>query len=94
VLALISTIDIGGDDLPGVVGRIGVLFLVLALAHAITLGVLSRIRGEQQAEGVMNRGLRRRQEPPGPIVTPVADQESGYPEGSPPLENRSPYTTP
>src|SRR3954453_11898830 len=44
LLALLSTIPLGGSSLPGVVGRIGVLLLVLALAHAVPLGVLARIR--------------------------------------------------
>ena len=77
VLALISTIDLGGSDLPGVVGRIGVLLLILALAHAITLGVLARIRGEQEVEAVVGRGARPHVEPEqqGTTVTPVPGQE-------------------
>ncbi|MEQ0564115.1 hypothetical protein ABJI51_33960 [Amycolatopsis sp. NEAU-NG30] len=94
VLALISTIEMGGSDLPGVVGRLGVLLLILALAHAITLGVLARIRGEQEVEAVVHRGPRQRVEPEqqAPTVTPVPGQDGRYPAASPSLENRSPYT--
>ncbi|WP_290059313.1 hypothetical protein [Amycolatopsis solani] len=93
VLALISTIDMGGSDLPGVVGRLGVLLLILAIAHAITLGVLARIRGEQEVEAVVQRGGRRqRVEPQTPTVTPVPGQAGQYPDVSPTLENRSPYS--
>ncbi|MEU0537636.1 hypothetical protein [Amycolatopsis tolypomycina] len=93
VLALISTIDMGGSDLPGVVGRIGVLLLILALAHAITLGVLARIRGEQEVEAVVQRGPRPRVEADqGPTVTPVPGQDGRYPAASPSLENRAPYS--
>ncbi|RSM37115.1 hypothetical protein DMA12_37995 [Amycolatopsis balhimycina DSM 5908] len=96
VLALISTIDMGSSDLPGVVGRIGVLLLILALAHAITLGVLARIRGEQEVEAVVQRGPRQRiqPEPQGPTVTPVPGQDGRYPAASPSLEDRSPYSAP
>jgi len=94
VLALVSTIDMGGSDLPGIVGRLGVLLLILALAHAITLGVLARIRGEQEVEAVVQRGNRQRMEPGGPTVAPVPGQEGRYPDVSPSLENRSPYTAP
>ncbi|WP_410675985.1 hypothetical protein [Amycolatopsis sp. cmx-4-68] len=97
VLALISTVNLGGSDLPGVVGRLGVLLLILAVAHAITLGVLARIRGEQEVEAVVQRG-NRQQLPPeqaAPTVTPVPGQEGGrYPDVSPSLENRSPYSAP
>ncbi|QKV80892.1 hypothetical protein [Amycolatopsis sp. Hca4] len=94
VLALISTIEMGGSDLPGVVGRIGVLLLILALAHAITLGVLARIRGEQEVEAVVQRGPRPRvdTEQQAATVTPVPGQDGRYPAASPSLENRSPYT--
>lgn len=95
VLALISTINLGGSDLPGVVGRIGVLLLVLAIAHGVTISVLSHIRGEQQVEGVMNRP-RQFVEPEqqGTVVTPVPGQEGRYPDVSPTLDSRAPYETP
>ncbi|HWD06237.1 MAG TPA: hypothetical protein VG674_27730 [Amycolatopsis sp.] len=78
VLALVSTIDFGGSDLPGVVGRLGVMLLILALAHAITLAGLSHIRGEKEAETLMEHGIRARRPDPAaqqPTVTtaPVAD---------------------
>jgi hypothetical protein len=94
VLALVSTIDMGGSDLPGVVGRLGVLLLILALAHAITLGALARIRGEQEVEAVVQRGGRQRPEPelPSTTIAPVPGQEGRYPDVSPSLENRSPYS--
>ncbi|MEV7548910.1 hypothetical protein AB0N89_04725 [Amycolatopsis sp. NPDC089917] len=95
VLALLSTIDLGGSDLPGVVGRLGVLLLVLAIAHAITLSVLSRIRGEQEAEAVINRPKQRVEpEQQGTTVTPVPGQEGRYPAASPSIEQQAPYTTP
>ena len=94
--ALLSTIAVGGSDLPGVVGRIGVLLLILALAHAITLGVLARIRGEQEVEAVVQRGPRPRveAEQQGTTVTPVPGQDGRYPAASPSLENRAPYSAP
>ena len=93
VLALVSTIDIG-VGLTGVVARVGVLLLILALAHAITIAALSRIRGEQEVEAVVQRGPRQRVEPEqqGPTVTPVPGQPGTYPDVSPSLENRSPYS--
>jgi hypothetical protein len=95
VLALVSTIDIGGD-LPSVIARVGILLLILALAHAITLGALARIRGEQEVEAVIQRGPRQRVEPEqqGTTVTPVPGQEGRYPDVSPSLEQRPPYTAP
>lgn len=96
VLALVSTIHLGGSDLPGVVARLGVLLLILALAHAITITALARIRGEQEVEAVVQRGGRARveSEQQGTTVTPVPGQEGRYPDVSPSLENRSPYSAP
>ncbi|MEU0795752.1 hypothetical protein ABZ342_37300 [Amycolatopsis sp. NPDC005961] len=95
ILALMSTIDLG-DGIPGVVKRVGVLLLILAIAHAITLAVLSRIRGEQEVEAVVQRGPRPQQrvepEPQRPTVTPAPGQPGTYPDVSPSLENRSPYS--
>ncbi|WP_329059431.1 hypothetical protein [Amycolatopsis sp. NBC_01480] len=95
LLALLSTIPLGDSDLPGVVGRLGALLLVLAIIHAITLGVLSRIRGEQVGEAVVNRRMSRSEaEQRGAVVTPVPGQEGSYPDVSPSLEHRAPYSTP
>ncbi|MEU8635753.1 hypothetical protein AB0C38_26610 [Amycolatopsis sp. NPDC048633] len=94
VLALVSTIDIG-VGITGVVARVGVLLLILALAHGITLAALSRIRGEQEVEAVVQRGGRQQRvepEPQGPTVTPAPGQPGTYPQVSPSLENRSPYS--
>lgn len=94
VLALVSTISLGGSDLPGVVGRIGVLLLILAVAHGITIGALAHIRGEQQVEGVLARGPRPQVEPEqqGTTVTPVPGQEGRYPNVSPTLDSQPPYS--
>jgi hypothetical protein len=95
VLALVSTINLGGD-LPSIIARGGVLLLILAVAHAITLAALARIRGEQEVEAVVQRGPRQRVEPEqqGTTVTPVPVQDGRYPDVSPPLENRPPYPAP
>ncbi len=50
VLALISTIDMSaGNAFEAVVARLGVVLLVLALAHAITIWALTRLRSRQRA---------------------------------------------
>lgn len=97
VLALISTVSLGGSDLPGVVGRLGVLLLILALAHAVTLGALARIRGEQDVADVIahrDERVARRSETDlqAPTVTPVPGQPGRHPDVSPTLEQRSPYS--
>lgn len=48
VVALISVPDLGATGVEDVVLRSGVLLLVLALAHAVTIGVLARLRARQQ----------------------------------------------
>ncbi|WP_235022418.1 hypothetical protein [Amycolatopsis alkalitolerans] len=56
VLALLSTVRFpGGGSLPGVVGRLGVLLLIVAVAHGIAIGVLTRLREEQAVEDYRNR---------------------------------------
>ncbi|GAA3523636.1 hypothetical protein GCM10022222_02220 [Amycolatopsis ultiminotia] len=95
LLALLSTIPLGDGDLPGVVGRLGVLLLVLALVHAITLALLGRMRGEQVGEAaVANRRISAREADrmPTTTVTPVPGQDGRNPDVSPSLENRAPYS--
>ncbi|HVV12789.1 hypothetical protein [Amycolatopsis sp.] len=101
-LALISTIDFpGGSSLPSVVGRIGVMLLVLALAHAITLGVLARMREEQVVEEMQTRGpgMDPRVQAPvdqqlnEPVVSPVPGQDGRSPQVSPSFEQDGPYSS-
>lgn len=95
MLALISTIGFpGGSSLPGVIGRLGVLMLVLALAHGITVGVLTRMREEQVVEIVntrLNAPVDRRLREP--VVDPVPGQEGRRPQASPSIDGTMPYTT-
>lgn len=59
VLALISTIHIAADTpAESVVLRLGVVLLVLALAHGITVSALTRIRNRLEVE---NATMRRMQ---------------------------------
>lgn len=100
VLALMSTIDFpGGSSMTGIIGRVGVMLLVLALAHAITLGVLTRMREEQVVEhvnarinapvdGPVDRTQRRYR---GTRVGPVADPDEVRPTST--VDQRAPYTT-
>jgi hypothetical protein len=50
VLALISTINVGGTEvLPRIVTKLGVVLLLLALAHGLTIAILTRIRERQRS---------------------------------------------
>jgi hypothetical protein len=65
VLALFSTFSFGGDDaLVRIVTKLGVILLLIAAAHGLTIAVLTRIRERQ-------RQLRLLQE-----VTPAEDAVS------------------
>jgi hypothetical protein len=92
LVALLSTINLGGSSLPGVIGRLGVLLLVLAVAHGITIGVLSRIRDEQVDESIVTQRAEQNNKPhqDGSSVNPV----SGHPVASPALDYQMPYSTP
>lgn len=51
VLALISTIEMNlGSAIETIVARVGVMLLVLALAHGITIWVLAKIRSRQREQ--------------------------------------------
>lgn len=100
VLALMSTIDFpGGSSMAGIIGRVGVMLLVLALAHAITLGVLTRMREEQVVESVNTR-LNAPVDRPvdatqgryaDPRVGPAPTADEVRPNST--VEGRMPYTT-
>ena len=48
IVALVSTVGLAGDPFQALVTRTGVLLLVLAVTHGITLGALARLRGKQR----------------------------------------------
>lgn len=74
VLALISLIPFpGGDSLPSVVGRLGVVLLLLGLAHGIVIGVLNRQREEQAVEEMNARMM------PGQTRAPIDNEISPAP---------------
>jgi hypothetical protein len=51
VLALLSTISLGGDSaVQSLVMRLGVVLILLAVAHGITIKVLTRLRDRLDAE--------------------------------------------
>lgn len=96
VLALLSTIDFpGGSSLPGVVGRLGVMLLVLALVHGIALAMLARRREEQVVEDIHTRGTAAPvdRQPRDPVVAPVPGQQGRNPRVSPSMEHQGPYST-
>ena len=61
VLALISTIDIVTDDpVKSVVVRLGIVLLILGIAHWIAVSTLGRLRDREEYEQVNHeRGARR-----------------------------------
>lgn len=105
MLALLSLVDLGGAP-AALVGRLGIFLLLMAVAHAITISVLSRQREHQSVES----RLGRRPENDGyeretvvttrPVegsayetaVTPVPGQDGAAPQVSPTLEQRGPYS--
>ena len=76
VLALISTIHVAaGTPMESVVLRLGIMLLVLALAHGLTVSALTRIRNRLEVE---NATMRRMQVNDQRAQTnPVAEQ--GFP---------------
>ncbi|WP_243790442.1 hypothetical protein [Saccharopolyspora gloriosae] len=53
VVALLSTVKVGGDDpFYVVITRIGMLLLVLAAAHGITIWILARLRSKQREKAL------------------------------------------
>jgi hypothetical protein len=98
VLALLSIVDFGGDSVQTVVAKLGVMLLVLALAHAVTIAILTRIRENQDFETVNARRSAAAGAPyhdptrvsmaHDPVVSPVPGQEGRDPQVSPGIEHR------
>ena len=62
VLALLSTINIPVDDqIKGIVLRLGIILIVLAVAHWIAVSALARIRDREEYESVNVERAARQQ---------------------------------
>ncbi|GAA2787309.1 hypothetical protein [Saccharopolyspora taberi] len=62
VLALISVIPLDlGSEPETVVARLGILLLVLAVAHGVTIWTLGRIRTRQQSRALHEETVRARE---------------------------------
>ena len=74
VLALVSVIDINaGGQLQTVVLRLGVLLLILAAAHGLTITILNRMRDRLDAEELTTERIEaRREAAPATPATPAA----------------------
>lgn len=76
ILALISTIDVPASSvLQEVVVRLGVVLVVIAIGHAITISVLTRIRDRLDVENVTKSRLEH-QEQREPLITPAYPEEN------------------
>ncbi|GAB3499052.1 hypothetical protein [Amycolatopsis cihanbeyliensis] len=89
LLALLSLVDIGGPPVEVVVGKLGVLLLVLGLVHAGTIALLTRTREQQLTESVTaSRAATPGAPTTDPVVAPVPGQHGRDPKVSPGIENR------
>lgn len=80
LLALISMIDIDtGLPVRDVVAQLGILLLVLAAAHGLTITILMRIRDRRWQEQISDEIIESRYNSgvPGATVNPVNDAETG-----------------
>ena len=97
VLALVSVIDIdAGGQLQTVVLRLGVLLLILAAAHGLTITILNRMRDRLDTEELtMERIEARREAPAAPVVptTPSAPVTPAAP-AAPAAPATAPAATP
>ncbi|EHR59242.1 hypothetical protein [Saccharomonospora cyanea] len=95
-LALLSVLnfDFGGHTVRAIVGNLGILLLLLALVHAVTMAVMSQMhdvratderyaRPAPRATTGTNIQLQR-----GPVVTPVPGQHGRDPQLSPTIEDQ------
>lgn len=82
LVALVSTVDLPVDGaLQKLVTKLGIVLLLLAVAHAITMSVLTRFRGEERQEH---------------FVDELAEQgrtQVSKPRVSPSIERDEPYST-
>lgn len=92
VLALVAVLGLGfgGGVLRATVGNLGVLLLLLAAAHAVTMTVLTNMHETTLVEERIDpagRGAGERRS--GPVVAPVPGQRGRDPQLSPSIEDHS-----
>jgi hypothetical protein len=92
LMLLISTIDVGSTPVEGVVLRLGIVLLLLALVHGLTIAILARIRDRQLQERLADEMAANhaaaRVEP-----DPVPPQQE-YKIAEPSSEKSPPFLTP
>ncbi|MBB3664887.1 MULTISPECIES: hypothetical protein [Prauserella salsuginis group] len=96
VLALVAVLDLGfgGGVLRATVGNLGVLLLLLAAAHAVTMTVLANMHETVLVEERLDApgraaGDRRARRQAGPVVAPVPGQRGRDPQLSPSIEDHA-----
>lgn len=93
VLALVSTIDIGGSGLEAIITRLGVVLLLVAVAHGAALALLARIRENEQVEQADPLSMdHQRAASYEPVVNPIPPQPGQAPQVSGGLESGGPYS--
>jgi drug/metabolite transporter (DMT)-like permease len=78
VLMLISTISVGGTPTEGVVTRLGIVLLLLAVAHGLTIAILTRIRDRQLQERLADEMAGHPAKPEQTVVEPRPDSTPPY----------------
>jgi hypothetical protein len=96
VLALISTIDVNtGSPVQNVVVKLGIVLLVLAVAHAATMSILTRVRDRMRDEQITEELIDHRENGNGDNrawqgnANPVGEEYlTRHPAVSPPIEEQ------
>ncbi len=81
LVALISTVDLPVEgSLEKIVTKLGLVLLLLAVAHAITIAVLTRFRGEERQEHLaVELAEQHRKQGRKPEVSPSIERDEPYP---------------
>jgi len=79
ILALISTLDVpASTPLQEVVVRLGVILVLIAIGHAVTINILTRMRDRLDVENVTKRRMENAEPPAAPTITPAYPAENTY----------------
>ncbi|WP_298176729.1 hypothetical protein [Saccharomonospora sp.] len=96
-LALLSVLsfDFGGHPVRALIGNLGILLLLLALVHAVTMAVMSqmydsRLTDDRYVRPAPRTGISTNiQLQRGSVVAPVPGQQGRDPRMSPPIEDQT-----